>query len=346
MALESSLPGVPDTRIEYTCPMHPQIVCSEQGDCPICGMALEPRTAVVDQEETPELRSMTHRFWVSVALTVPVLALGMSDLTPGRPVQRLLSMQTIGWLEFALATPVVVWGGWPFFQRGWASLVNRSLNMFTLIALGTGTAYMYSVVAVLFPQMFPATFREMNGEVPLYFEAAAAITTLVLLGQVLELRARSRTSAAIRVLFKLSPRNARLVRPDGTEIDVPVEHVQPGDMLRLRPGEKLAVDGIVTEGESPVDESLITGEPIPVEKISGSRVVGGTVNGAGSLLVRAERVGSETVLAQIVRMVSEAQRSRAPVQELADQVAGYFVPAVLLIAVVTFLVWAAWRMLC
>ena len=341
MALESSLPGVPDTRIEYTCPMHPQIVCSEQGDCPICGMALEPRTAVVDQEETPELRSMTHRFWVSVALTVPVLALGMSDLTPGRPVQRLLSMQTIGWLEFALATPVVVWGGWPFFQRGWASLVNRSLNMFTLIALGTGTAYMYSVVAVLFPQMFPATFREMNGEVPLYFEAAAAITTLVLLGQVLELRARSRTSAAIRVLFKLSPRNARLVRPDGTEIDVPVEHVQPGDMLRLRPGEKLAVDGIVTEGESPVDESLITGEPIPVEKISGSRVVGGTVNGAGSLLVRAERVGSETVLAQIVRMVSEAQRSRAPVQELADQVAGYFVPAVLLIAVVTFLVWAA-----
>jgi Cu+-exporting ATPase len=342
MALEPSLPGISSTRVEYTCPMHPQIVRSEPGSCPICGMALELRTAIVDEEKNPELRSMTRRFWASVALTIPVLALGMSDLIPGQPLQRLLSAETIGRLEFALATPVVVWAGWPFFQRGWASLVNRSLNMFTLIALGTGTAYLYSVIAVLFPQIFPATFRGMSGEVPLYFEVAAAITTLVLFGQVLELRARSHTSAAIRALLKLSPKNARLVRADGTEIDVPVEHIQPGDMLRVRPGEKLPVDGVVTEGDSSVDESLINGEPIPIEKFPGARVTGGTVNGTGSLLIRAERVGSETMLAQIVRMVSEAQRSRAPVQKLADRVAGYFVPAVVLIAVITFVVWASY----
>jgi len=340
MALEPSLPLAPATRIEYTCPMHPQIVKPGPGSCPICGMALEPRTVIAEEPENPELVSMTRRFWTSVALTIPVLVLGMSDMIPGQPLQHLLPMRTMGWMELALATPVVLWGGWPFFERGWASVVNRSLNMFTLIALGTGTAFVYSVVAVLFPQLFPDTFRGAHGEAPVYFEAAAAITTLVLLGQVLELRARSRTSAAIRSLLRLTPKNARLVRADGTEIDVPLEHIHAGDMLRVRPGEKVPVDGVVTDGESSVDESLMTGEPIPVEKSSGGRVIGGTINGTGTLVMRAERVGNDTLLAQIVRMVSEAQRSRAPVQKLADQVAGYFVPAVVLIAIVTFVVWA------
>ena len=346
MVLEPAIPPAPATRIEYTCPMHPQVVRPGAGSCPICGMALEPRTIVAEDEENPELTLMTRRFWTCVALTIPVLALGMSDLIPGQPVQQWVSMRAAGWLEFALATPVVLWGGWPFFQRGWASLVNRSLNMFTLIALGTGTAYVYSVAAVLFPGVFPASFRiashGMVGAVPLYFEAAAAITTLVLLGQVLELRARSRTSAAIRSLLKLSPKSARLVRADGTEIDVPIEHIEPGDQLRVRPGEKVPVDGIVVTGESSVDESLMTGEPIPVEKAEGSRVVGGTVNGTGTFVMRAERVGSETLLAQIVRMVSEAQRSRAPVQKLADRVASYFVPAVVLVALIAFAAWAVW----
>jgi Cu+-exporting ATPase len=294
----------------------------------------------VAEEENQELVSMTRRFWTSVVLTIPVLILGMSDLIPGQPLEQWLSMRAIGWLELLLATPVVVWGGWPFFRRGWASVVNRSLNMFTLIALGTGTAYLYSVIAILFPGIFPDSFRGMNGEVPVYFEAAAAITTLVLLGQVLESRARSRTSAAIRALLKLSPKTARLVRADGTEIDVPLEHIEPGDQLRVRPGEKVPVDGVVTGGASSVDESLITGEPIPVEKVERSRVTGGTVNGNGTFVMRAERVGSETLLAQIVRMVSEAQRSRAPVQKLADRVSGYFVPAVVLAAAITFVVWA------
>ena len=346
MALEPAIPPAPATRIEYTCPMHPQIVRPGPGSCPICGMALEPRTVVAEDEENPELALMTRRFWTCVALTIPVLVLGMSDLIPGQPVQQWISMHAAGWLEFALATPVVLWGGWPFFQRGWASLENRSLNMFTLIALGTGTAYVYSVAAVLFPGVFPASFRGashgMAGGVPIYFEAAAAITTLVLLGQVLELRARSRTSAAIRSLLKLSPKSARLVRADGTEIDVPIEHIEPGDQLRVRPGEKVPVDGIVATGESSLDESLMTGEPIPVEKAEGSRVVGGTVNGTGTFVMRAERVGSETLLAQIVRMVSEAQRSRAPVQKLADRVASYFVPTVVLVAVIAFAAWAAW----
>jgi Cu+-exporting ATPase len=341
MALEPSLPLALATRVEYTCPMHPQIVRPGPGSCPICGMALEPRTVIAEEPENPEMVSMTRRFWASVALTIPVLALGMSDLIPGQPLQHVLRMRAIGWIELALATPVVLWGGWPFFERGWASLVNRSLNMFTLIALGTGTAFLYSVVAVLFPQFFPAAFRGMNGELPVYFEAAAAITTLVLLGQVLELRARSRTSAAIRSLLRLSPKNARLVRADGTELDVPLEHIQVGDMLRVRPGEKVPVDGVVTDGESSVDESLMTGEPIPVEKGPGQKVIGGTINGTGTLVMRAERVGNETLLAQIVRMVSEAQRSRAPVQKLADRVARYFVPAVVLIAAITFAVWAA-----
>jgi Cu+-exporting ATPase len=341
MALEPSLPIAPATRIEYTCPMHPQIVRPGPGSCPICGMALEPRTVIAAEEQNPELVSMTRRFWMSVALTIPVLALGMSDLLPGQPLQHVLTTRAMGWIELSLATPVVLWGGWPFFERGWASVVNRSLNMFTLIALGTGTAFLYSVVAVLFPQLFSATFRGMSGEVPVYFEAAAAITTLVLLGQVLELRARSRTSAAIRSLLRLSPKDARLVRADGTELDVPLEHIQVGDMLRVRPGEKVPVDGVVTDGESSLDESLMTGEPIPVEKCPGARVIGGTINGTGSFVMRAERVGNDTVLAQIVQMVSEAQRSRAPVQKLADRVAGYFVPTVVLIAVLTFVVWAA-----
>jgi len=340
MALEPSVPKLSAASIEYTCPMHPEIIRSEPGSCPICGMALEPRTVSASEEENPELSGMTRRFWISVALTIPVLVLGMSDLIPGQPLQRFLSMRAIGWIQLLLATPVVLWGGFPFFQRGWTSIVNRSLNMFTLIALGTGTAYIYSVIAVLFPGIFPPSFQTMPGIVPVYFEAAAAITTLVLLGQVLELRARSRTSSAIRALLNLSPKFARLVRTDGTEIDVPVEHLQPGDALRVRPGERVPVDGVVLEGSSSVDESLMTGEPIPVEKTEASRVTGGTVNGTGTFVMRAERVGSETLLAQIVRMVSEAQRSRAPVQKLADQVAAYFVPGVVVIAVLTFIIWA------
>jgi Cu+-exporting ATPase len=341
MALEPDLPSAPATRVEYTCPMHPEIVRAAPGSCPICGMALEPRTASAEEERNPEVTNMTRRFWVSVALTVPVLILGMSDLIPGQPLQRFLSMRTIGWIELALATPVVLWGGLPFFERGWASIVNRSLNMFTLIALGTGTAYIYSVIAVLFPGIFPPSFQTMAGVVPVYFEAAAAITTLVLLGQVLELRARSRTSSAIRALLNLSPKSARLVRTDGTEIDFPLEHVQPGDTLRVRPGERVPVDGVVIEGSSSVDESLMTGEPIPAEKTDGSRVIGGTVNGTGTFIMRAERVDSETLLAQIVRMVGEAQRSRAPVEKLADRVAGYFVPSVVLIAIITFIAWSS-----
>ena len=319
--------------------MHPEIVRSAPGSCPICGMALERREAIAEQVENPELADMTRRFWISAALTIPILALAVSDMIPGQPLQNILSPRAIGWIELILATPVVLWAGWFFFERGWASVVNGSLNMFTLIALGTGTAYVFSVIAVLFPQTFPDSFRVMGG-VPIYFEAASAISTLVILGQVLELRARSRTSTAIRSLLKLSPKSARLVRVDGTEIDVPVEHVAAGDLLRVRPGEKVPVDGVIAEGESSVDESLMTGEPIPVEKSAGARVIGGTVNGTGTFIMRADRVGSETLLSQIVRMVSEAQRSRAPVQKLADRVSGYFVPAVLVIAIITFIAWA------
>jgi Cu+-exporting ATPase len=329
----------PVAATDYTCPMHPEISRPGPGACPICGMALEPRTPTATEDDS-ELISMTRRFWWSVALTIPMLFLEMSAMIPGQPVERVLSGREIGWIELLFATPVVVWGGWPFFERGWASLVNRSLNMFTLIALGTGTAYVYSVIAVLFPSIFPATFRETGGEVPVYFEAAAMITALVLLGQVLELRARSHTSSAIRSLLDLSPRAARLIRADGTELDVPIEHIAVGDSLRVRPGEKVPVDGIVTDGSSSVDESLVTGEPIPVEKAAGSRVIGGTVNSTGSFVMRAQRVGSETLLAQIVRMVGEAQRSRAPVQQLADRVASYFVPAVILVAALTFILWA------
>jgi Cu+-exporting ATPase len=339
MALEPAVPTQLATHIEYTCPMHPEIVRPVPGYCPICGMALEPRDAISQPDENPELADMTRRFWISLTLAVPILVLAMSDLVPGQPLQNVLSPRAISWMELILATPVVLWAGWFFFKRGWMSIVNRSLNMFTLIALGTGTAYVYSVIAVLFPQIFPDSFRVMGGGVPIYFEAATAITTLIILGQVLELRARSRTSTAIRSLLKLSPKSARLVRADGTEIDVPVDHIAVGDSLRVRPGEKVPVDGVITEGESSVDESLMTGEPIPVEKSSGALVLGGTVNSTGTFVMRAERVGSETLLAQIVQMVSQAQRSRAPIQQLADRVAGWFVPVVIAIAVITFFAW-------
>jgi Cu+-exporting ATPase len=340
MALEPGAVAAPSVKTEYVCPMHPEIVRSEPGSCPICGMALEPRTVTLEEEANPELVDMTWRFWVGVVLSAPIALLAMSDMIPGQPVQRIVSPQLLNWLQLGLATPAVLWCGWPFFQRGWASIINCSLNMFTLIAIGVGTAYVYSVVATLFPHLFPQSFRGHTGEVGVYFDAAAVITTLVLLGQVLELRARSKTSRAIKALLGLAPKTARLVRDDGSEEDVPLEHVKPGERLRVRPGEKVPVDGVVIEGATSVDESMVTGEPIPVEKTKGSKVTGGTVNGNGSFIMRAERVGSETLLAQIVRMVAEAQRSRAPIQKLADIVAAYFVPAVVLVAVLTFIVWA------
>jgi Cu+-exporting ATPase len=350
MALEPLEAQFPASRVEYTCPMHPEVVRDSPGSCPICGMALEPRTVTLEEEENPELVDMTRRFWVSLVLSLPVLFLAMSEMIPGQPVQHAIGHRLIAWIQFVLATPVVLWGGWPFFQRGWASIVHRSPNMFTLIAIGTGTAYFYSVVAILFPGLFPDSFRGHGGEVAIYFEAAAVITALVLLGQVLELRARSRTSSAIKALLGLAPKTARRLREDGTEEDVPLDQVHPGDRLRVRPGEKVPVDGVVLEGSSAVDESMVTGEPIPVEKTADSRVTGGTVNGTGSFVMRAERVGSETLLAQIVRMVSEAQRSRAPIQRLADVVSGYFVPGVVLAAVLTFIAWSIWgpqpRMAC
>jgi Cu+-exporting ATPase len=337
MALEPLTLEAPATRTEYVCPMHPEIVRPEPGSCPICGMALEPREITAEEPVNPELVDMTRRLWISAALTLPVFVLAMSEMIPGQPVQRVLG-PSIPWIQLVLATPVVLWGGWPFFQRGWASIVHRHLNMFTLIAIGTGAAYLYSVVATLFPGVFPHTFRH-GGQVPVYFEAAAVITTLVLLGQVLELRARSATSSAIRALLGLAPKTARRIAEDGTEEDMPLAKVQPGDRLRVRPGEKVPTDGVILEGTSFVDEAMVTGEPIPVEKSPGDRVTGGTVNGAGGFVMRAERVGSETLLAQIVRMVSEAQRSRAAIQRLADVVASYFVPVVLVVSAVTFVVW-------
>jgi len=339
MALEREMPVATATRVEYTCPMHPEIVRPGPGHCPICGMALEPRTVTAQEEENPELREMTRRFWISVALTGPLLMVAMGNMLLGMPIQRLLPAGWQPWIELILATPVVLWGGASFFQRGWTSIVNRSTNMFTLIAMGTGVAYSYSLAATVFAQVFPASFREMGGTPALYFEAAAAITTLVLLGQVLELRARSRTGAAIRALLDLSPKMARVLR-DGREEDVPMEQLVPGDRLRVRPGEKIPVDGVVLEGTSGVDESMITGEAIPVSKGPGSRVIGATVNATGSLVMRAERVGSETLLAQIVRMVSQAQRNRAPIQRLADRAAGWFVPVVIAIAMLTFAAWS------
>ncbi len=340
MALEPMTPASPATKTEYVCPMHPEIVRDAPGSCPICGMALEPRVVTMEEEENPELKDMKRRFRVSVALTLPVLFLAMSEMIPGQPIQHALSPRLLTLIQFALATPVVLWGGWPFFQRGWASIVNHSPNMFTLIAIGTGAAWLYSVVATFLPNIFPASFRGHGGEVAVYFEAAAVITTLVLLGQVLELRARSRTSSAIKMLLGLAPKTARIVRPDGVEEDIPLDQVHPGDLLRVRPGAKVPVDGVVIEGHSSVDESMVTGEPIPVEKTEGDKVTGGTINVAGSFVMRADRVGAETLLAQIVRMVGEAQRSRAPIQRLADAVSAWFVPAVVIIAVITFLIWA------
>ncbi len=326
----------PALETEWTCPMHPEVVRDAAGSCPICGMALEPRTVSAEEQANPELVDMTRRFWVSMVLTTPLLVLAMLEMIRGAP---LLGSAT-AWVELVLATPVVVWAGSPFFERAWRSVALRSLNMFTLIGLGVAVAYVYSLVATLAPGIFPATFRGSQGEVLPYFEPAAVIVALVLLGQVLELRARSQTGAAIRALLGLAPKTARRMRDDGTEADVPLEDVEPGDRLRVRPGEKVPVDGSVLEGASAIDESMVTGESIPVEKHANDRVIGGTVNGTGSLVVRAERVGRETLLAQIVQMVAEAQRSRAPIQKLADVVSGYFVPAVVLSAVATFVVWA------
>jgi Cu+-exporting ATPase len=302
-------------------------------------MVLEPRTVSLE-EKNPELEDMTRRFWVSLAFAAPVFGFAMSEMIPGEPIQHALGPRLILWTQLVLSSPAVLWGGWPLFQRGWASLVNRKLNMFTLIALGVGVAYVYSVVATLVPGIFPPAFRGRGGQVGVYFEAAAVITVLVLLGQVLELRARSRTSSAIKALLGLAPKTARLVRDDGSEEDVPLEQVKPGDRLRVRPGEKVPVDGVVLEGMSLVDESMVTGEPIPIEKSAGSRVTGSTVNQTGGFVMKAERVGADTLLAQIVRMVSEAQRTRAPIQRLADVVASYFVPGVVLAAIATFIVWA------
>ena len=345
MALEPESIGLP-TRTTYVCPMHPEVEQSEPGSCPKCGMALEPRQIVLDEEPNPELDDMTRRFWVSTSLALPVVLLAMSGMVSWPPLERflhgLMSPNAWRWLEAALATVVVLWGGKPFFERGWASIVNRSPNMFTLIALGTGTAYVYSLVALVAPELFPASFRTEEGAVGVYFEAAAVIVALVLLGQVMELRARSRTSSAIRALLGLAPKTARLVRNDGSEIDVGLDHVARGDRLRVRPGEKVPVDGVVEDGNSSVDESMISGEPIPVEKAPGDSVTGGTINGTGTFVFRAERVGADTVLARIVQMVSEAQRSRAPIQRLADVVAGWFVPAVILVSFVTFVLWAVW----
>ncbi len=342
MALEPATPQVPATRTEWTCPMHPEIVREEPGECPKCGMALEPRQVTAEEAENPELSDMTRRFWVGVVLTVPVVILAMGGLVPGVDMDAMVPHGIRVWFELALATPVVLWSGWPFLVRGYRSIVSWNLNMFTLIALGVGVAYVYSVIATLLPGIFPPSFRDEGGQVAVYFEAAAVIVTLVLVGQVMELRARSSTNAAIKALLGLAPKTARRVNDDGSEEDVPLEQVQIGDRLRVRPGEKVPVDATVVEGSSSVDESMITGEPIPVEKGEGEKVIGATVNGTGSLITKAERVGSDTLLAQIVQMVAEASRSRAPIQNLVDVVAGYFVPAVVLSAIITFIVWSIW----
>jgi P-type Cu+ transporter len=335
MALERNASSREATAAIYTCPMHPQIEQDHPGNCPICGMALEPKNARADEGDNAELHDMTRRFWIGAALTLPVFVVAMGHLFPGAPMW--LESDASRWMQFVLSTPVVLWAGWPFFVRGWRSLVNRSLNMFTLIAMGIGVAWLYSAVVMLVPQIFPTSFRE-HGRIGVYFEAAAVITVLVLLGQVLELRARSRTGSAIRALLDLAPPRAHILHGE-EERDVPLEEVQRGDQLRVRPGEKVPVDGCVIDGKTTIDESMLTGEPMPVEKTGGDRVTGGTVNGTGSFLMEAERVGSHTVLSQIVDMVAQAQRSRAPIQGLADKVAGWFVPAVISIALLTFAAW-------
>jgi len=342
MALEPAGAPVATSKTEYVCPMHPQIVRDAPGECPICGMALEPRMVSMEDEENPELRDMTRRFWVATALAIPTFASAMLAEFAPELSASLISPHVRQWLELILATPAVIWGGWPFYVRAWRSVVTWNLNMFTLIGLGVAVAWVYSVVATFLPGIFPASVKMADGMVPVYFEAAAVITALVLLGQVLELRARSVTSAAIKLLLGLAPKTARLVREDGTETDTPLDQVKPGDRLRVRPGEKVPVDGVVLEGTSAVDESMVSGEPIPVSKRSGDKLIGATVNGTGGLLMRAERVGAETLLAQIVRMVAEAQRSRAPIQKLVDVVSAYFVLAVIGVAVLTLLVWGLW----
>ncbi len=340
MALEPVGAPVQGMQVEWTCPMHPEIVRPEPGNCPICGMALEPRTVSAEEEgANPELTDMRRRFWIAAAFTVPLFIVAMGDLLPGEPISRMLSPSARTWLELALATPVCVWSAWPFYVRFAQSLRNKSLNMFTLIGLGVGVSYGYSVVATLAPQIFPESFRE-HGAVAVYFEAAGVIVTLILLGQVLELRARSQTGAAIKKLLGLAAKTARRMRDDGSDEDVPLDAVHVGDRLRVRPGEKIPVDGVVLDGRSAVDEAMVTGEPIPVEKHKGDSVIGATINGNGMLVVRAEKVGTETLLSRIVAMVAEAQRSRAPIQKLADTVSGYFVPIVIGVAILTFGVWS------
>jgi len=341
MALEPMTVAPVAIRTEYTCPMHPEIVQDHPGNCPKCGMALEPRT-IEAEEDTGELDDMTRRFWVSAALALPVFVSAMGAEFWPTTAAKLIAPHTRQWFELILATPVVLWGGWPFLVRGWQSVRTWNLNMFTLIGLGISVAWVYSLTGVLFPGIFPDSVRNAAGVIPVYFEATAVIVALVLLGQVLELRARSSTNAAIKALLGLAPNTARIVRADGSEEDVALEQVQPGDILRVRPGDKIPVDGTVQDGESNVDESMVTGEPLPVEKSPGDRLIGATVNGTGSLLMRAEKVGAETLLAQIVQMVAEAQRSRAPIQKLVDIVAGYFVPVVVITAMVTFFVWRFW----
>jgi Cu+-exporting ATPase len=338
LSLRGQLPPTSATGAVYTCPMHPQIRQTAPGSCPICGMALEPLTTGEDAGPNPELIDMTRRFWIAAALSVPVVILEMGAHVPGLDLHHLVSPQLSIWVQFLLATPVVLWAGWPFFVRGWASVRNRSLNMFSLIALGIGTAYLYSLAATFAPALFPENLRQ-DGVIPVYYEAAAIITVLVLLGQVLELRAREHTGGAIRALLDLAPKIARRIRADGGEEDVPLETVQVGDRLRVRPGDSVPVDGVVLEGRSAIDESMVTGESMPVEKAPDAKVIGGTINGTGSLLMRAEKVGSDTMLARIVQMVAEAQRSRAPIQRLADIVAAWFVPAVIVVAVASFVAW-------
>jgi Cu+-exporting ATPase len=340
MALEPDA-ATAGTKVEYSCPMHPEVVSDRPGSCPICGMALEPRTVTAEEGPNPELVDMTRRFKWGLVLGLPVFLIAMADMLPGRPLHA-FDMRLLNWVQLALATPVVLWCGWPFFQRAWQSVIHRSPNMFTLIALGVGAAYFYSLIATVAPWLFPEGFRTTHGAVEPYFDTAAVVTVLVLLGQVLEVRARSRTSGAIRRLLGLAPKTARRLTPDGREEDVPLVAVRPGDRLRVRPGEKVPVDGAVEDGRSAVDESMVSGEPIPVEKEPGAKLIGGTVNGTGGLVMRAEKVGQDTLLAQIVRMVGEAQRSRAPVERLVNRVSRYFVPAVVAAAALTFAGWALW----
>lgn len=342
MSLEPQTPTLARSKTEYVCPMHPEIVSDHPGSCPKCGMALEPRVASVEGEDQTELNDMSKRFKASLIFSIPLVLVAMSDMIPGQPLQHSALGRILNWIQMALAAPVVLWGGAPFFERGWQSIKNQSLNMFTLISLGTAAAFGYSVVATFMPQLFPEIYKTHAGSIAVYFEAAAVIVTLVLLGQVLELKARSQTSSAIKALLGLSPKTAKRIHSSGAEEDILLEQVHVDDHLRVRPGEKIPVDGIVIEGNSSVDESMVTGEPIPVEKSPSDKVVGGTVNGSGTFIMKAQRVGSDTLLSQIVQLVSQAQRSRAPIQRLADVISSYFVPAVILSAIASFIIWGIW----